>query len=97
MAGLTIRPMMWKHNLPVERTDENVVRFDVDGNPPPGMTAYILLSAGEQWCYGTALPGSEPVDSEARFNLASEAAAALEAWVGDNVKRRECLRDILGS
>lgn len=79
MAELKITPAMWKHNLPIEQTDENVVRFDVDGNLPPGMTAYILLSADEQWCYGTALPGSEPLESEARFNSAPDAAAALEA------------------
>ena len=77
MAELKITPIMWKHNQSLERTNENVIRFAVDGNLPNGIAAYIASDGGE-WLFETAGNGSEPVESEARFSSAPEAVAALE-------------------
>jgi hypothetical protein len=82
MPKLKIHPMMWKHSGPIEHIDENIVRCSVEPLPK-GIAAYITREA-ERWTYDTAVDGSEPVESEARFNSAPEAATGLEEWLANH-------------
>jgi hypothetical protein len=72
---------MWKNNGPTEHTDENLVNFTVEPLPT-GIAAY-LAREGEHWRFRIAVDEFESVESEARFDSASEAATGLESWLAD--------------
>jgi len=79
---LICRPVMWKHDQAVDRSEKNVLKYNVEPLPD-GIFAEIMRD-GDKWHYEITIGGAQSLVSDCLFNSLEEAKTGVADWLSNH-------------